>query len=67
MRRRLLFATSALVAVTSNPLAAQDFGVTLDPIQLGTALRDDRALLDTPVAASVRDAEDLATTQAGTF
>lgn len=67
MRRRLLLASSALVAATSTPLVAQDFGVTLDPILLGTALRDDRALLDTPVAASVRDEEDLANTQASTF
>ncbi len=46
---------------------AQDLGFTLDPLLLGSAFRDDRAILDTPVAASVREGEELARRQAGDF
>ena len=66
MRRRALFLTTAL-ATLGGAAGAQDLGFTLDAITLGTAFRDDRAVLDTPVAASVRGAEDLANRQAGDF
>jgi hemoglobin/transferrin/lactoferrin receptor protein len=66
MRRRALFLTTAL-ATLGGAAGAQDLGFTLDAIMLGTAFRDDRAVLDTPVAASVRGAEELANRQAGDF
>jgi hemoglobin/transferrin/lactoferrin receptor protein len=66
MRKRILWLTTALTAV-GVPAGAQDLGFTLDPILLGSALRDDRALLDTPVAVTVREGEELANRQAGTF
>lgn len=66
MRKRFLLLTSALVATTA-PAAAQDLGFSLDTILLGSALRTDRALLDTPVAVTARSGEDLANRQATTF
>src|SRR6056297_174367 len=66
MRRRALFLTTAL-ATLGGAAGAQDLGFTLDAITLGSAFRDDRAVLDTPVAASVRGAEELANRQAGDF
>jgi len=66
MHKRILLLTTALAAVT-GPAAAQELGFTLDTILLGSAFRDDRALLDTPVAVTVREGEDLANRQAGTF
>ena len=69
MRRRSLLLSTALAAAatTTSPTLAQDLGFTLDSILLGTAQRDDRALLDTPVAVTVRSGEDLANRQASTF
>lgn len=67
MRRNLLLISTALVAATSGTSHAQDLGFTLDPILLGTAFRDERAILDTPVAASVVEGEDLARQQADDF
>jgi hemoglobin/transferrin/lactoferrin receptor protein len=66
MRHRLLLLTTALAA-TAGTAGAQDLGFTLDTILLGSAFRDDRALLDTPVAVTVRDAAALEARQAGTF
>jgi hemoglobin/transferrin/lactoferrin receptor protein len=66
MKRRILLLTTALAAV-SGPVGAQELGFTLDPILLGSAFRDDRALLDTPVAVTVREGEELENRQAGTF
>lgn len=71
MRRSLLLLTSALVTSFGSALHAQglnpDLGFDLGTIFLGSALRDDRAILDTPVAASVVDGEELAERQAGDF
>lgn len=67
MRRTPLLITTALVAFTGPEAQAQDLGFTLDPILLGSAFRDERAILDTPVAASVREGEELANRQAGDF
>lgn len=66
MRKRILLLTTALAAA-SGPAGAQDLGFTLDTILLGSALRDDRALLDTPVTVTIREGDDLALRQAGSF
>jgi len=66
MRRTLLLLTTAL-ATSGASAQAQDLGFVLDPILLGTAFRDERAVLDTPAAASVIEGEDLANRQAGDF
>ena len=66
MRRYTLLLTTALVAVAPQ-VHAQDDGFTLDPILFGSAFRDDRELLDTPVATSVVEREELETKQAGDF
>jgi len=66
MHKRILLLTTALAAVT-GPAGAQELGFTLDTILLGSAFRDDRALLDTPVAVTVREGAALADRQAGTF
>lgn len=67
MRRTFYFMTSALVAATTGAAQAQDTSFTLDPILLGSAFRDDRELLDTPVAATIVDREELERKQAGDF
>ena len=67
MTRSFLLLTTALVSATTITAKAQDTGVTLDPILLGSALRDDRAILDTPVAASVAEGRELARKQARDF
>jgi len=68
MRRTTLLLTTAFVAGAAGGSHAQeDLGFTLDPILLGLAFRDDRALLDTPVAATVVEGEDLANQQADDF
>ncbi|MBF9051747.1 TonB-dependent hemoglobin/transferrin/lactoferrin family receptor [Roseobacter sp. HKCCD9010] len=71
MRRSLLLLTSALVTSFGSAVHAQDLnpdlGFDLGTIFLGSALRDDRAILDTPVAASVVEGEELAERQAGDF
>lgn len=60
MRRFFLMTT-----VLSAPVAmAQEESVTLDPLMLDAALRDEREILDTPVAVSVRDREELQKRQA---
>ncbi len=69
MRRITHLLTTALVAVAGHGAQAQtqELGFTLDPILLGSAFRDDRALLDAPVAATVLDADALANRQAAGF
>lgn len=67
MNRSVLLLTTALVSATAIAAQAQDTGFTLDPILLGSAFRDDRAILDTPVAASVVEGEALERKQAGDF
>jgi hemoglobin/transferrin/lactoferrin receptor protein len=69
MRRNHLLMTSALVAAATlgQGTQAQELGFTLDAITLGSALRDERALLDTPVSASIVSGEALANRQAGDF
>jgi hemoglobin/transferrin/lactoferrin receptor protein len=67
MRRTLLLATTALATGIGAPAWAQDLGFALDPILLGSALRDDRALLDTPVAASIVEGEALERQQGTDF
>lgn len=64
MRYACLTLTSALVA---TGLAAQEQPAMLDPVMLGSALRDKRSILDTPVAASVVEGEALDTRQASDF
>lgn len=67
MNRNVLLLTTALVSGTAIAARAQDPGVMLDPILLGSAFRDDRAILDTPVAASVVEGEVLERKLAGDF
>ena len=69
MRRDQFLMTTALVAATTlgHGTQAQELGFTLDPILLGSAFRDERAILDTPVAASVVAGDELANRQAGDF
>lgn len=68
MRRRILLMTTSVIAVGTAAMARDvDLGFTLDPTVLGSALRDDRAILDTPVAASIREGEDLDNRQATDF
>ena len=64
MRKVLLWTTAAVAA---TPALGQDQPVVLDPLVLGSALRDERAILDTPVAASVREGEALEQQQANDF
>lgn len=64
MRTAFLMMTTAMAATAA---AAQDEPFALDPVVLGSALRDDRAILDTPVAASVRESEELEARQANDF
>ncbi|SFR12723.1 TonB-dependent hemoglobin/transferrin/lactoferrin family receptor [Poseidonocella sedimentorum] len=66
MISRILTLTTAL-AGTASALAAQDAAITLDPVEISSALRDDRAVLETPVAVSAREAEDLEAKLAGSF
>ncbi len=65
MRRDLLLITTALVAVSAAAAQAQDDSFVLDPILLGSAFRDDRELLNTPVTATIVDQEELDSKQAG--
>lgn len=67
MNRRVFLVTTTLVSATTIAAQAQDSAFTLDPIILGSAFRDDRALLDTPVAASVVEGEALERKQASDF
>ncbi|PWK58162.1 TonB-dependent receptor domain-containing protein [Roseicyclus mahoneyensis] len=67
MRRITHLLTTALVAVAGHGAQAQELGFTLDPILLGSAFRDDRALLDAPVSATVVDSSALADRQAADF
>lgn len=67
MNRNVLLLTTALASGTAIAARAQDPGVMLDPILLGSAFRDDRAILDTPVAASVVEGEVLERKLAGDF
>lgn len=64
MTRILLMMTTALVA---TPGLAQDEPVELPPLVLDSALRDERPLLDTPVAASAIEGEELERRQADDF
>ncbi|MEL7256723.1 MAG: TonB-dependent hemoglobin/transferrin/lactoferrin family receptor [Pseudomonadota bacterium] len=64
MRRSAIFVTTALVA---NAASSQEAPVELPTLFLDSALRDERALQDTPVAASVRQGEALERQQADTF
>ena len=57
----------AMLAACANSVQAQEEPVDLPPLILGTALRDDRDILDTPVAASVIDGEELEERQADTY
>lgn len=66
MRRRILLLTTFL-SCAGTAGGAQDLGFTLDTIVLGLALRDDRAILDTPVAVTVLGGEELENRQAGDF
>lgn len=67
MKRSVLFLTTALVPATVLAAEAQEAGFSLDPILLDSAFRDDRAILDTPVVATVVDGEDLQRRQASDF
>ncbi|TCO73257.1 TonB-dependent hemoglobin/transferrin/lactoferrin family receptor [Rhodovulum euryhalinum] len=61
MRRTAFFIIATTVA---GGAAAQDTAFVLDPIFLDSAFRDQRAILDTPISASVRDGEALESRQA---
>lgn len=65
--RRALLLTTALASAAALDAAAQDTDFTLDPIVLDSALRDERDLLDTPVAASVLEGGELERRQAADF
>ncbi len=68
MTRHLTIPLTVLMVTTSAPaLFAQETSVALPTLFLDSALRDERELLDTPVAASVRDREELENQQADTF
>jgi len=66
MRRRLILTTTALIAANSA-VFAQDADLDLGTIQISSGQRDERALLDAPVAASVREGERLQSRQADTI
>ncbi|GAA0309350.1 TonB-dependent hemoglobin/transferrin/lactoferrin family receptor [Rhodovulum strictum] len=57
-------AISIAATIAASGAVAQDNTFVLDPIFLETAFRDQRALLDTPVSASVRAGEELQNRQA---
>ncbi|KIC44882.1 TonB-dependent hemoglobin/transferrin/lactoferrin family receptor [Tateyamaria sp. ANG-S1] len=56
----------ALLAAGATTVHAQEAPVDLPPLVLGTALRADRDIQDTPVAASVVEGEELEKRQADT-
>ncbi|MEQ3710432.1 MAG: hypothetical protein ABNH38_17650 [Tateyamaria sp.] len=62
--QKSIFGGIALSAVLVNGAQAQEIPVELPPLILGSALRDDRKILDTPVAASVVEGEALEERQA---
>ncbi|MEO0370355.1 MAG: TonB-dependent hemoglobin/transferrin/lactoferrin family receptor [Pseudomonadota bacterium] len=63
----LLMSTALVLPVLPTTVAAQDGSLGLGTIVLSSALRTDRALIDTPVSVSTIDAEELALTQATSF
>ncbi|MEM9576548.1 MAG: TonB-dependent hemoglobin/transferrin/lactoferrin family receptor [Pseudomonadota bacterium] len=67
MRRAFVSATACLLASTAFAQEAAEGPLLLGEITLGSALRDDRAILDTPVSGSVRTREQLETRQANDF
>ncbi|MEM6758323.1 MAG: TonB-dependent hemoglobin/transferrin/lactoferrin family receptor [Pseudomonadota bacterium] len=64
---RSIVAAAIVTAVFANSATAQEEPFELPPLVLGTALRDDRDILDTPVATSVLEGEALEERQADTF
>ncbi|MEM7597374.1 MAG: TonB-dependent hemoglobin/transferrin/lactoferrin family receptor [Pseudomonadota bacterium] len=69
MKRHSFFyiATTGFLSSMASPGWSQDGTVELPPIILDSALRDERDLLDTPVTASVIEADALEAKQANTF
>jgi len=68
MTRVCRTSTSIVVAtLLAGQAQAQDVPVELPPIFLGSALRESRNILDTPVTGSVRTRGDLESRQANTF
>ncbi|MEL7163953.1 MAG: TonB-dependent hemoglobin/transferrin/lactoferrin family receptor [Pseudomonadota bacterium] len=65
--QKCIFGGAVMLAVGANFVQAQEEPVELPPLVLGTALRDDRDILDTPVAASIIDGEELEQRQADTY
>ncbi|MEO0379328.1 MAG: TonB-dependent hemoglobin/transferrin/lactoferrin family receptor [Pseudomonadota bacterium] len=66
--QRCIIGGLALSAVLTHQVKAQEVPVELPPpLILGSALRDDRDILDTPVAASVVEGEALEERQADTY
>ncbi|WP_299747780.1 TonB-dependent hemoglobin/transferrin/lactoferrin family receptor [uncultured Tateyamaria sp.] len=65
--QRCIFGGAAIAAVFASSVQAQEAPVELPPLILGTALRDDRNILDTPVAVTVVEGEELDRGQADTF
>ncbi|GFE51932.1 TonB-dependent receptor [Roseobacter cerasinus] len=55
------------IILASGSAQAQDAPFELQPVIVGTALRDDRDIRDTPVATSVISGEDLDRRQADTY
>ncbi|WP_159806064.1 TonB-dependent hemoglobin/transferrin/lactoferrin family receptor [Litoreibacter roseus] len=56
-----------MTAALAGAAQAQEDPVELPPLILGTALRDDRDIRDTPVAATVAEGENLERRQADTY
>lgn len=67
MHRKGLLVSTALIAATALAAKAQEGALDLGTVVLETGFRDGRDLLDSPVAASVRDREALESQQAGDF
>lgn len=65
--QQCIFGGAAIAAVIASSVEAQEEPVQLPPLVLGTALRDDRIALDTPVSTSVVEGEALENRQADTF
>ncbi|MEP0961225.1 MAG: TonB-dependent receptor [Roseobacter sp.] len=66
MKNHVIGCTAVIVCIASN-VEAQEEPFQLPPVVLGTPLRVERDLLDTPVAASVIEAGSLESRQADTY
>ncbi|MEM9550576.1 MAG: TonB-dependent hemoglobin/transferrin/lactoferrin family receptor [Pseudomonadota bacterium] len=67
MRYRMVMTSAMLAGGAATGALAQEAPVELSPLTLDSAFRDERNILDTPVAASVREGEALESRQADTY